>query len=303
MQGVLQQILLHLRLNFRSRMAVLYQYLFPIIFLAAFRTVYRQERFPLAMHVGELLTITILGSAAFGLPSGIVSDRERGIWRRYKILPVSSFGILAGTLVTRYLLLLTAALLVLALAMATGMPMPAHPFAMWAAFTISAIAFMGVGLDLAMLATNVPAVQALGQCIFLPMLIVGGVAFPLSSLPAWAQHLSAFLPGRYSVQAIQACVTGTPAAAQFDVLALVAIGVTGAAAGLLAFRWDNRQRPSPWIALALLGWLIAGIAAESRGIVHVSAARQGAARGRESPPYSSAEGPYNAGTATPVSRR
>ena len=267
MRGVPEQILLHIRLNFRGRMAMLYQYLFPVIFLVAFRTVYRQERSPLVLHFGELLTITILGSAAFGLPSGIVSDRERGIWRRYKILPVSPFAILAGTLVTRYLLLLTAGFLLLVLAMAAGMPMPAHPLAMWGAFTVSAIAFMGVGLDLAMLANTVPAVQALGQCVFIPMLIVGGVALPLSSLPVWAPHLSAFLPGRYSVEAIQTCVTGSPGAGAFDIVALLAIAATGAAAGLLAFRWDSRQRTSRWVAVAILGWIAVGIVAESRGLL------------------------------------
>ena len=41
----------------------------------------------------------------------------------------------------------------------------------------------------------------MGQCIFLPMLIIGGVAVQLASLPAWAQHVSAFFPGRYAVEA------------------------------------------------------------------------------------------------------
>src|SRR5205085_12591597 len=119
-----------------------------------------------------------------------------------------------------------------ALAMAIGMPAPRHLFALWAAFTASAIAFMGIGLDIAMLATNVPAVQALGQCIFLPMLIVGGVAVPLSNLPAWAQHVSAFLPGRYSVEVIQACVSGA-GTMPFDMVALLAIGAAGVVAGVL----------------------------------------------------------------------
>lgn len=240
---------------------MLYQYLFPTIFLVAFWTVYRQERFPLALHIGQLLTVTILGSACFGFASGIVNERERGIWRRYKVLPVAPVSILAGTMVTRYLLLMTAGFLQLVLASLAGMPMPAHPLALWLTFTISAIAFMGVGLDLAMLAGNVPAVQALGQCVFLPMLIVGGVAVPLSSLPGWAQHLSAFMPGTYAVQAMQACVTGNGEVG-FDALVLVLIGVMGAAAGLLAFRWDTRQRPNAWIALALFGWLLAGAASE-----------------------------------------
>lgn len=269
MQGLPRQILLSIRLNFRNRMALIYGYLFPVMFLLAFRTLYRQERFPLALHAGELLTVTILGGACFGLPTGIVSDRERGVWRRYKMLPVSPLSILGGTLVTRYLLLLTAGLLQVGLAMAMGMPVPKHPLALWAMFSVAAIAFMGIGLVIAMLAANVPAVQALGQCIFLPMLIVGGVAVPLSNLPVWAQHVSAFLPGRYSVEAIQACVTGAGGAiARFDVLALLTIGAGGAAAGILAFRWDTRQRPSPWVAAAVLGWLIAGVAAESRGHIH-----------------------------------
>jgi ABC-2 type transport system permease protein len=271
MHALLLQIRLSVRLNFRNRMALLYGYLFPAVFLLAFRTLYRHERVPLLLHAGELLTVTILGGACFGLPTGIVSDRERGVWRRYKALPVSPLGILGGTLVTRYLLLLTAGLLQLGLAMLSGMPPPQRPFALWAAFSAAAIAFMGIGLGMAMLASNVPAVQALGQCIFLPMLIVGGVAVPLASLPEWAQHVSAFLPGRYSVAAIQAAVSGA-AVPRFDFAALLIVGLTGAAAGVLAFRWDRRQRPSPWVAGVVLGWLIVGIAAESRGGVGVETA-------------------------------
>jgi hypothetical protein len=269
MHGLLHQILLHIRLSFRNRMALIYQYIFPTIFLVAFRTLYRGERYPLTLHLGELLTVTILGSSCFGLPTGIVSDRDRGVWRRYKMLPISAFSILGGTLVTRYLLVLTAGLVQLALAMAIGMPLPHHPVALWAAFSLAAMAFMGIGLDIAMLAPDVPAVQALGQSIFLPMLIVGGVAVPLANLPSWAQHFSAFLPGRYSVELIQTCVTGpVQGVAGFDSLMLIAIGVAGATAGLLAFRWDSRQPPSRWIALALLGWIAAGLVAESRGVVH-----------------------------------
>jgi ABC-type multidrug transport system permease subunit len=269
MQGLWRQILLHIRLNFRNRMALIYQYIFPTIFLIAFRTLYRQEQSPLTLHLGELMTVTILGSTCFGLPTGIVSDRERGVWRRYRMLPVSPLSILGGTLVTRYLLVLTAGLAQLALAMAIGMPLPAHPFALWAAFSLAALAFMGIGLDIAMLAPDVPSVQALGQSIFLPMLIVGGIAVPLSNLPSWAQHVSAFLPGRYSVELIQSCVTVVASGAErMDSMALVAIGAAGAAAGLLAFRWDRGQRPSRWIALALAGWAVAGLVAELHGVVH-----------------------------------
>src|SRR6202043_1875842 len=104
---------------------------------------------------------------------------------------------------------------------------------------------------------NVPAVQALGQCIFLPMLIIGGVVVRIRSLPAWAQHVSAFFPGRYAVEALQACITGIGVpATHFDLPALAIIGFAGALAGAGMFRWDAQQRLAKlrgkkWIAVAL----------------------------------------------------
>src|SRR5262245_33735480 len=201
-------VLISLRLYFRNKMALIYGYLFPTIFLVAFWVLYRYEKVPLARHLGELLTIAVLGGACFGLPTSTVSERERGVWRRYRLAPVATGALVASTIVVRYVILITAGLLQLLLARAIGMPWPQHPIELAIAFTFVSFAFLGLGLVIATLADNVPAVQALGQCIFLPMLIIGGVAVPLSSLPSWAQHLSAFFPGRYAVEAIQACVTG-----------------------------------------------------------------------------------------------
>src|SRR5690606_23924949 len=152
-------------------------------------------------------------------------------------------SLVTSTVIARYLLLLSAALLQLVLAMVIGMPLPAHPFDLWVAFTFVAFAFLGLGLVIAMLADNVPAVQALGQSIFLPMLIIGGVAVRLDSLPVWAQHLSAFFPGRYAVEALQASATGSGlGGAGFALLALLLIGGAGCVAAAKMFRWDARER-------------------------------------------------------------
>ncbi len=171
---MLHHIALGLKLNMRNRMAMIYGYLFPLIFLVAFWAIYRADRVPLSLHMGELLTVTVLGGACFGLPTTMVSERERGVWRRYRLAPVPRWTFVAGTLVTRYILLITAALVQLGLALAIGMPVPAHPLGLLVAFTCAAVAFLGLGLVIAMLADSVPAVQALGQCIFLPMLMIGG---------------------------------------------------------------------------------------------------------------------------------
>jgi hypothetical protein len=269
MDSFLHQLRIGLSLHFRNRMALIYSYLFPTIFLIAFWVLYRYDRVPLARHMGELLTVTALGGACFGLPTTMVSERERGVWRRYRLAPVRTGTLLASTVAARYLLLVLAGLLQVGLAMAVGMPLPNHPLDLLIAFTFVAFALMGLGLVIATLADNVPAVQALGQCIFLPMLIIGGVAVQLASLPEWAQHVSAFFPGRYAVEAMQTSVTGGGLGVmRFSLLALLLIGLAGFVAGIRMFRWDAEQRfiqrgGKGWLAVALASWAAVGLLAEA----------------------------------------
>ena len=270
------QVRLGLVLALRNRMALIYGFIFPLIFLGAYAALYRHDEVPIALHLGELLTVTILGGACFGLPTTLVSERERGVWRRYRLAPVAPSTLIAATLTVRFVLVLAAALLQIGLALLMGMPVPAHPLGLLIAFTLTAFAFMGLGMIIAALADNVPAVQALGQCIFLPMLIVGGVAVRLSSLPDWALHLSTFLPGRYAVAAMQSNVGGQGlGAVGFDLLALGLIGAAAMIAGLRLFRWDaGRQARSRddwgWLALALGVWVVVGATAIAQGRVAAS---------------------------------
>jgi hypothetical protein len=306
MNAFLRQLRVALVLHYRNKMALIYSYLFPLIFLLAFLVLYRYESVPLVRHMGELLTVSVLGGACFGLPTGMVSERERGVWRRYRLTPVSTVQLVASTVAARYCILFTAGLLQIAAAMAAGMPLPKHPFDLLIVFTFVAFAFIGLGLVMAMMADNVPAVQALGQCVFLPMLIIGGIAVPLGSLPDWAQHLSAFFPGRYAVEAFQACVAGVGlAAARFDLIALTIIGIGGCAAGAKMFRWDAQQRFAAqsgkgWVAVALLSWAVVGVLSEYRGRIVASAPSASRTRAAASPePGAAASGATTPGEPVP----
>ena len=283
MNGLGEHLKLSVRLHFRNRLALIYGYLFPLIFLVAFWVLYRHEKVPLLRHMGELLTVIVLGGACFGLPTSMVSERERGVWRRYRLTPLPTWAFVVSTAIARYLIVLSAGLLQLGLALAVGMTLPEHPIGLFVAFTFVVFALIGLGLVIATLADNVPAVQALGQCIFLPMLIIGGVAVQLASLPEWAQWLSAFFPGRYAVEAIQACVSGDGlAATRFSLPALALIGLAGCIAGTKLFRWDSAQRfmarsGKLWILPVFAAWAAVGVLAEWQSRISVRVAAELAA--------------------------
>ncbi len=282
--GLLNHLALTLRLNLRNMMALAYGYAVPIFTLVAFASIFKyEENERLVPQMGQLLTICVLGGACFGLPTAIVSERERGVWRRYRLLPASLGSIVFTTMIARYLIVGSAALLEVLLAhWGYGMPWPPHPVQLVVAFTFSCFAFLGMGLVIAMVAESVPAVQALGQAIFLPMIMIGGVGVPLGRLPNWLRVVAHFLPGLYSVNVMQACINPpSPALAidgsiiphglpdvGFDVAALTVIGLASVAAGAKLFRWDNARKLArgslPWVAAALAAWAAVGLAAVVR---------------------------------------
>lgn len=251
--------------NARNRVALVYGFVFPLLFLLAFWAIYAAEVVPLALHAGQFLTVTILGTACFGLPTALVAEREQGVWRRYALMPVPVAVLVAGTLLARLVLLGGAVAVQLALAFVLGMPAPVHGLGMGLGLLAVAGAFLGLGAVMAMVVTSVPAVQAVGQAVFLPMLIIGGVAVPLTSLPDWAVPVSFALPGRAAVSVLQACQTGAGLGSVGPELVVLGLNaVVGFVVAVVMFRWapagPGERMRRPWALLGLVGlWVAAAL--------------------------------------------
>ena len=270
MRGLIPHLLMTLRLNQRNPQALIFGYVVPILFLIAFGSVFGTTATEMQQVLGKVLTIAALGGACFGLPITLVAERERGVWRRYRLSPMGGGKLILSTILARLIILLTSGALVVAAAMVIyGMPWLVHPFATVIAYTATCLAFIGVGLLIAMTANSVGAVQAMGQCLFMPMLIIGGVAVPLRLLPDWAQVASRFMPGRYAVSAIDHTVLPQLflSDAWFSLVVLMVSSLCGTMAALVAFRWDH-EAYSPTanlraIALMLGAWGVLGMIAST----------------------------------------
>jgi ABC-2 type transport system permease protein len=271
LNGWIRHFLLTIYLNFRNPQAIVYGYLVPIVFLLAFASVFRADNPPLLAQMGQIMTVTILGGACFGLPTALVAEREQGVWRRYRLLPIPTLWLVFSAMLARVSIVASSVLVQVALARAVfGTPFPNRPGAAVLAFFVVTAAFLGIGLLIAALADNVPAVQALGQCIFLPMIMIGGVGVPLAALPLWAQRIAGFMPGRYAVEVLQPCFNAPTGLQEsgFRFGALAAIGLAAGVAGTKLFRWEPGPRMGHarwWVAAALTSWAAVGAIAWESG--------------------------------------
>ena len=88
--ALLNQLQISLKLHARNKMALVYSYLFPTIFLVAFWVLYRFEQVPLVRHVGELLTVTaliVLALTIFNLTQiGLLYSSQSQLSRRAHVV-------------------------------------------------------------------------------------------------------------------------------------------------------------------------------------------------------------------------
>ena len=257
-----------LRLAFRDKQVLFFNYLFPLIFFFILATMLHAERGGalITMVVTSVLTIGVLGNGFFGAAIRAVQEREQNILRRFKVAPISPLPILAASITTGLLLFVPTVIIVFTIAHRLyGMPAPARPLSIALFLALGAIAFRAIGMIIAAVANSTAESNLLVQIMYMPMMFLGGVAFPMSMMPRWTQTVATFLPSSYLVTGIQAIVTEQQsiAAAWKSVAALVVTFAMGVFVASRLFRWEKDEKLKPaaklWVAGVLTPFLALGV--------------------------------------------
>ena len=257
-----------LRLALRDKQVLFFNYLFPLIFFFFFATILKAERGGalINMVVINVLVIGVLGNGFFGAGIRAVQEREQNILRRFKVAPITPIPILCASLTTGLLLFIPSILLTFGLARTLyGMPVPARPISALIFLALGAAAFRAVGLIIAAVSNSVGESNLLVQCLYMPMMFLGGIMFPSSIMPRWAQSASQFVPSAYLVSGVQSIVTqGDTLAANWKSAGalMVTLGLGLFVASRL-FRWEKEEKLKPaaklWVAGVMLPFLALGV--------------------------------------------
>ncbi len=268
MRAYLANIKINLRLTFRDRTALIFSYVFPLLFFFLFGQMMgaAQGSGISRQVVGSVLLIGVLGNGFFGGGLRAVQDRELGILRRFKVAPTSPLPFLVSSLVVGLTTYLPSAILLLTLGhFVYGMPVPDRPLTLLAFLAIGMVAFRSIGLIIASVVNSMQESQILIQMLYLPMLFLSGSTFPISMMPSWLQIVSQFLPASHLFSGIQnILIRGESFGEQYKSLAALALtAVVATFIALKLFRWEKEEVVKPaaklWLAAALLPFLFLGV--------------------------------------------
>ena len=254
-----------LRLAFRDKQVLFFNYAFPLIFFFLLSAMLHAERggSTISVIVTNVLVIGILGNGFFGAGIRAVQEREQNILRRFKVAPISPLPILGASLTTGLLLFIPAIVLTLSLARGLyGMPIPDRPISLIVFLAIGALAFRSIGLIVAAVSNSMAESNVLVQLLYMPMMFLSGAAIPAAMLPRWTQTVAQFMPASYLVSGMQGIITQhEPLSANWQSAAALLITLTLAIfVAMRLFRWEKDEKLKASAKLWVIGVMVPFVA-------------------------------------------
>ncbi len=259
MNAFLHHFAFEFRTGIRNKNLLLLYYLFPLGFYLMMGLIMTDIN-PMFQDVliPAMVTFTALAATLLGLPDPLVSARESGIFRSYKINGIPALSILTIPALTTLLHVTIVSLLIAFTApWLFDAPIPANWPAFLLTFIVMACACVAIGLLIGVIAPSTRMTVLYSQAIFLPSMLLGGMMMPLSMLPEGARLAARLLPATHAMNAFSSRAMGSNPgfSAWISVAALAASGVLAFALSRFLFRWDSRQGSRRPMLLAILAWL------------------------------------------------
>ena len=244
---------------FREKDAVVFTFLFPVIMLLIFGTVFRGELEGTGVNATQYFTAGMIASGIMGstfvtLGVGIAIDRNDDTLKRLRGAPVPASAYFLGKILMVLMSVLAqVAILLMVAAVVFRVPLPTEvdrwlTFA-WV-FVLGVVGCSLLGIAVSSLPRTAKSAPAVIQMPYIVLQFISGVFFVYSQLPEVLQQIAALFPLKWVTQGLRSVfqpdtftVVEPAGSWKHDTTALVLTAwlVAGAILCVKTFRWSARR--------------------------------------------------------------
>jgi ABC-2 type transport system permease protein len=250
----LRQVKFENRSFWRNPAAAFFIFIFPLIFLFIFNTVFGEEQTDLFGRETNLSQFYVPAIAAFSVITACYTNiaitvtfgRELGVLKRLRGTPlppwVYFFGRLTHSIIVAILLFVIVTT-VGALVYDVDVPTETLP-ELALALAVGAAAFSSLGLAVTAIIPNENAAPPIVNGTILPLLFISDVFFGPNQSPEWLQSVADVFPVRPFNQALVAAFNPTDGVSNFemsDVMVVAVWGIVGVVLAIRYFSWEPRR--------------------------------------------------------------
>jgi len=215
--------------------------------------------------MGPILSFTVMGTF-WGLSMQLVTWREQGILRRFRLAPISATSMIGASIVANYALILPTILLELVLARVVY-----HVTDFGNLTSVFVFVFLGItsfgalGLVVASVTNTTQETQIINQLLWFALIFLSGVTIPLAAMPRVVQRIGLFVPSTYLVSGFLRAILYRKSLFSLgaEMLSLAAWGALAFTIASLLFRWEPEAKlprnAKLWAVATILPFVLLGI--------------------------------------------
>jgi ABC-2 type transport system permease protein len=233
----------YLRQSLRSRFALLFGVLTPLLYLVFFGPLL--TRLPLGgtgsswqvLVPGLLLQLGLFDALFSGF--AVIVEKGQGVVERMRVTPVSRLALLLGRVLRDATVLVFQAVLLVLAALPMGLRAPLAGVLIGFGFVaLLTLSLASLSYALGMRVRTPQEFGPLINMVSMPSMLLSGLMLPMTLAPAWLDVLSHCVPFRYLVDAVRDAYVGqyTGAHMLYGVLVAVAFAAAAVTVGTRVFR-------------------------------------------------------------------
>ncbi|HTD07847.1 MAG TPA: ABC transporter permease [Solirubrobacteraceae bacterium] len=240
-----RQYRLERRMFWRNPSAAFFNFVLPLLFLAAGGAILSGNQHDLDKLVPSIAGMSVMSTTFTALAYNIVFLRERGVLKRIRGTPlptISYFGGVAANAVTNTALQI--AIIVLAGRVFFNIGWPVHWGELIVFAIVGVVSLAALGVAFAHMIPNFESTAAYVNAVFLPVVFVSFFVFDdKNGAPGFVRTIAEALPLKPLIDGLSgAMVTGSGLSSHLDSLAVIAIwGVFGLYLAVRGFSWEGSR--------------------------------------------------------------
>jgi ABC-2 type transport system permease protein len=252
-QTAISQLRFENRSFWRNPAAAFFTFVFPLMFLVIFTTIFSDDtRLPTGevvnaatYYTASILAFAIVTAAYVNIAIQMTFARDEGILKRVRGTPLPAWAFLSSKVFHATLV----QVLLVSITLAFGyvlydVQLPTNTVvAFVVTFLVGSAAFASLGLAITAFIPNPDAAPAIVNFSVLPLYFMSGVFIPVADAPRWMTAIADVFPIKHFLEAIMASYLGTTPGGwePGNLLVVAAWGFVGIALAAKFFSWEPRR--------------------------------------------------------------
>lgn len=199
MKSVFKQYLIEMKLYLRQPFYLLFSLMMPVFSFFFFGSMYSNVEYGgvdfFSMYIPGFCMLILFATGVFNVGNQIVSDKEKGIYKRILVTPVSIVRFVGVILFKAFTIAVIGfGLIMLVANLKFGVEIGFSKLPFILVYILFIIFALSIGVGIAVLSKRINTYSVLMMTVFFPMFFLSDASIPLTVLPSWAQTIAEFNP-------------------------------------------------------------------------------------------------------------